>query len=443
MTKLAMLGGSPIRENPFPAYRTIGAEEKAAVADVLDSGVLSRFQGAWHEAFYGGPKVREFEAQWAALCDVKHAVAVNSCTSGLYAAVGAAGVEPGDEVIVSPYTMSASATAAIAFNAVPVFADIDPQTYCISAETIAPKITDRTRVIMVVHIFGQCADMDPIMELARQHDLVVIEDAAQAPLARYKDRSAGSLGHMGVFSLNYHKHIHSGEGGVITTNDDRFAERTQLIRNHAEAVVGSKGTTDLANMVGFNYRMGEIEAAIALCQMAKALDLIARRKANVAFLENRLADVAGLTMPHVGAAGDHVYYVHTIDYDKTATGIPRSLFVKALKAELPSMELRESEGSLVSEGYVRPLYMMPMYQELRAFGTKGFPFVGGDRDAAPDYSPGLCPHTERAHHERVILHELMHAAMTEDDMSTVADAFEKVVENLPTLRDLNAQETSA
>lgn len=434
MSKLALFGGTPVRTRKFPAYRTMGAEEKAAVSAVIDGGVMSRFLATWHDDFYGGPQVRAFEREWAGLVGTRHAVSVNSCTSGLYAAVGAAGIEPGDEVVCSPYTMSASATAALVFNGVPVFADIDPDTYCITAETIRARLTDRTRAVIVVHIFGQPADMDPIMALAQERDLIVIEDAAQSPLATYKGRPVGSLGHLGVFSFNYHKHIHTGEGGVVTTDDDRLAERVQLIRNHAEAVVGAKGTADLTNMIGFNFRMGEIEAAIARCQMAKAPDLVARRKENVVHLEARLRDLPGLGMPVLGPGGDHVYYVHPVDYDRDATGVSRSLFVAAVKAELPETELREGHGPLVSEGYVRPLYMLPMYQQLRAFGSQGAPFVGNGREGPPDYSPGLCPNAERAHQERLFYHELMLPSMDARDMDDVADAFEKVVENLDDLR---------
>src|SRR5882762_4429612 len=155
MSTLALLGGKPIRTKPFPAYKVIGEDEKSAAMRVLDSGVLSRFLGVWHKDFFGGPEVQAFEREWAVISGTKHAISVNSCTSALYAAVGAVGCGPGDEVIVSPYTMIASATAAVIFNAVPVFADIDPATYTMSAETIAKKITPRTKAIIIVHIFGQ------------------------------------------------------------------------------------------------------------------------------------------------------------------------------------------------------------------------------------------------------------------------------------------------
>lgn len=434
-TELALHGGQPVRTRLFPAYKVIGQEEKDAAARVLDSGVLSRFLGAWHPDFFGGPEVQAFEAEWAQMCQTRYALSVNSNTSGLYAAVGAAHVGPGDEVIVSPYTMAASATAALIFSGVPVFADIDPRSYCISAETIRPRITPRTKAIIVVHIFGQTADMDPIMELAREHNLVVIEDCAQVPFARYKGRPVGSLGHMGVFSLNYHKHIHTGEGGLVTTNDATFAERIQLIRNHAEAVVEKKGTTDIVNMVGFNFRLGEIEAAIGREQLKKGAALVAQRKKNVSYLESKLQELPGLRMPSVLTGGDHVYYSHVLDYDAAVTGVSRERVVEALKAELPATELREGEGPLMGMGYVKPLYLMPMFQQKIAYGPSGYPFKSPLYTGEANYDKGICPNAEAAHFERVITHEMMRPGMSHADLDDVAAAFHKVWRNLASLRD--------
>ncbi len=435
MSELALLGGEPVRREPFPAYRTIGDEEKAAVNRVLDSGVLSRFLGVWHADFHGGPEVQAFESDWAAYYGVRHAISVNSCTSGLYAAIGAAGCGPGDEVICSPYTMSASATAPLVFNAVPVFADIDRDTYTISAETIRPRITTRTKAIVVVHLFGQPADMDPIMALADEHGLTVIEDCAQVPCATYKGRPVGGLGHMGVFSLNYHKHIHSGEGGVVTTDDDDLAERVSLIRNHAESVVEAKGVSNLVNMIGFNFRLGEIEAAIGRCQLKKGEDLVRRRQANVRYLEERLAGLPGLAMPTVGPAGDHVYYVHALSYDAKETGVGRETVVRALKAELPVTALREGEGPLVGMGYVKPLYLLPMYQEMTGYGAVQCPFRCPHYGGEANYAKGLCPNVEEAHFERLITHEMMRPPMSERDLDDVAAAFHKVFGGFDALRN--------
>lgn len=419
MNKLALHGGPAIRKTPFPEYRSIGAEEKMAAMAVLDSGVLSQFLGTWSPDFYGGPRVQALERAWEAYFGVSHAVSVNSATSGLYAAVGAAGIGPGDEVIVSPYTMSASATAALIYGAIPVFADIDPDTFCISATSIRQRISPRTKSIIVVDIFGHPADMDPIMSLAEEFGLVVIEDAAQAPGATYKGRFAGTLGHIGVFSLNYHKTIHCGEGGIVVTNDARLADRLQLIRNHAEAVVEKKGTEDLVNLVGFNYRMTEIEAAIATEQLKKLPALVAARQTAASYYARRLDGRDGLMLPRVDAHVTHGYYVHPIKYDADVTGVPRQCFVEAIRAE----------GIPISAGYVEPLYLQPLYQKQIAFGKSGYPFAG----RPVNYHRGLCPVAEAMHFEQLAVNPMVHASLSPDDLKDVADAYEKVMDNIAEL----------
>lgn len=437
--ELALLGGAPVRTVPFPAYDVIGREEQDAVQSVLESGILSKYLGTWHPHFFGGPVVQEFERRWAAMFGAKHAMAVNSCTSGLYAAVGAAGAGPGDEVICTPYTMVASVTAALVFNAVPVFADIDPETFNLTAETIRSRITPRTKAIVVVHLFGQVADMDPIMELAREHNLVVIEDCAQAPWAEYKGRKAGTLGHMGVFSLNYHKHIHTGEGGVVVTNDDGLAERVQLIRNHAEAVVEPKGVDNIVNMIGFNFRLGEMEAAIGLCQLDKLDSLIRQRQSNVAYLERRIGSLPGLRPGPVANGAEHVYYVHPFLYDQSVTGLPRQVIVRALKAELPHATRREDEGTLIGPYYGKPIYLMPIFQKMIGYGDKQCPFKCPLYKGQADYSQGICPNAEAVMGGGVLFHELMRPGMTHQDLDDVATAFHKVFANLDALRVWHSQ----
>ena len=227
--QLALFGGPKTIVQSFRPYNPIGVEEVDAAKQVIESGVLSQFLACWHDDFYGGPKVREFENAWASYFGVKHAVTVNSWTSGLIAAVGAIGIEPGDEVIVSPWTMSASATAILQWNAIPVFADIEPNTFCLDPVSVEDNITSRTKAIMAVDIFGHSADMDYLNRIADKYNLKVISDTAQSPGALYKGRHAGTLADIGGFSLNYHKHIHTGEGGVLVTDDSNLAERLQLI----------------------------------------------------------------------------------------------------------------------------------------------------------------------------------------------------------------------
>jgi len=425
--KLAINGGTPVRTVPFPKYRTIGEEEKRAVMEVLDSGVLSSFLGTWSADFHGGFRVRKLEREWADYFKVKHAVSVNSATSGLYAAVGAAGVGPGDEVIVSPYTMSASATAALVYGAIPVFADIDPDIFCLSAATIEKCITPRTKAIIVVDIFGHPADMDEIMALAAKHRLTVIEDAAQAPGATLNGRYAGTLGHMGVFSLNYHKTIHSGEGGVVVTDDDSLAERLQLIRNHAEAVVKKKGVANLVNMIGFNYRMTEIEAAIASEQLKKLERLVVPRIAAADYLTSRLSELPGLTMPRVRPHVRHGYYVFCMRYDATRTGIARERVVAALQAE----------GIPVAQGYVEPLYLQPLYQQRMGYGHEGFPFSHAGYAGSVSYKRGICPVTERMHFNELISTDVCHADIRREDLDDFALAFEKVFDSMNQLATPN------
>lgn len=417
MAELALFGGKPVREKPFPPYRSIGKEEAAAAAQVMESGNLSQFLGAWDPDFFGGPKIREFEKAWADAFEAKHAVSVNSNTSGLFACIGAAMVGPGDEVIVSPYTMSASALAPIIYNAVPIFADIQEDIFCLDPKSIEARITPRTKAILVVHIFGHPADMDPIMALAKKHNLIVIEDCAQAPGAKYKGRPVGTIGHMGVFSLNYHKHIHTGEGGVIVTNDDRMATRLQLIRNHGETVIEDMRHNEVANMFGFNFRLTELQAAIGIEQLKKLERLIAPRIELAGYLAEKMKSF-GVFTPAVTYPGcRHVFYVHAIKFNAKKAGVSRNLFLEAVRAE----------GIPLAGGYVKPLYWQPMYQKKLAHGKSGFPFVGPHYDGKPDYSRGICPVTERMHMDELFYHDLMRPPLTKKDMDDMISAFDKVL----------------
>ncbi|MCK5606343.1 DegT/DnrJ/EryC1/StrS family aminotransferase [Candidatus Pacearchaeota archaeon] len=433
MSKLAIHGGTPVRKKLFPAYRVIDDKEKKAVAKVLDSGVLSRFLGTWHEDFYGGPQVQSMEKEWASYFGVKYAIAVNSCTSGLYAAIGAAGIEPGDEVIVSPYSMTASATAPLIYGGVPVFADIEEDYFCLDSQSVESRITARTKAIIVVDIFGLPYDATHINRIACKHNLVVIEDCAQSPGAYYKKKYAGTLADIGVYSLNYHKHIHCGEGGIVVTDSDELAERVQLIRNHAEAVVEAKQMKNIINMVGFNYRMTEIEAAITRCQLKKLRRLVEQRQKNCEYLEKRLSQIPCFEMPKVRKDCTHAYYVHAIKFKEEIAEVSRDVFISAVKAELPATELREQEGVRIGCGYIKPLYLQPMYQKNIAFGSKGFPFQQTKKKIKKRYAKGECPVAERMYYKELFTHELMRPPMTTEDLDDVISAFEKVWENRKSL----------
>lgn len=413
---LALLGGTPTIKTPFARYNSIGEEEIAAVTAVMRSGVLSKFLGCWDPDFYGGERVRAFEQAWSAYFRTPHAVAVNSNTSGLICAIGALGIEPGDEVIVSPWTMCASATAIVAWNAVPVFADIERETFNLDPAAVERAITPLTRAIMVTDIFGHAADLDGIMAVARRHGLKVIEDCAQAPGAMIGDKCVGTVADIGVFSLNYHKHIHTGEGGVCVTNDAALAERIQLIRNHAEAVVGDKGVADIANMIGFNFRMGEIEAAIGTEQLKKLPALLKTRQDAAARLAAGLQGLAGLRLPVVKPGCSHVYYQFPMIYDAQATGVPRARLLDALRAEgVPS----------IGGGYVN-VHLLPMYQKKIAYGSRGFPWVPEVYKGAVRYAKGICPVAEELHESSYIGIEICAHHYTPADVDLMVRAFRKV-----------------
>ena len=434
MKTLAIQGGEKIKTSLFPEYRVIDEQEEQEVFRVLQTGVLSKFLGCWKDDFFGGPEVRALEEEWATYFNVKHAISVNSATSGLYCAVGATGVGPGDEVIVSPYTMSASATAALIYNAIPVFADVEGDFFCLDPKSIEERITERTKAIIVVDILGQPYDADAINEIARKHNLIVIEDAAQAPGACYNGRYAGTLGDIGIFSLNYHKHIHSGEGGIVVTNDDDLAQRIRLIRNHAEAVVEDMKFHTLINMVGFNFRMTELEAVIARQQLKKLEILLTERRRNVEYLSGRLSAIPCLEPAKVRPGCDHSFYVHPIKYNEAIAEIPRNIFIEAVRAELAPTVGRESDGVLIGCGYVKPLYLQPLYQKQIAFGDKGCPFACPLYQGSLNYRPGICPTCEKLHYEELITHELMRPPMTMQDLDDVFNAFFKVWENREELK---------
>lgn len=426
MAELAISGGAATRTQAFAVRRTMGETEKQAVIEVMDSGLLSGFFGSPGPQWLGGPKVQEFERKWADKYGFGHAISVNSWTTGLMTAVGAIGIAPGDEVIVSPYTMSASATAILFYGGIPIFADIDPDTFNLSAASIERCITPRTKAIMVVHIFGQAADMDPIMELARRHQLKVIEDAAQAPGVFYKGKPVGAIGDIGGFSLNYHKHIHTGEGGMLVTNDAQLALRCQLIRNHGENLIEAQQVEELTNLLGSNYRLTELQAAIGIAQLDRLDGYLAHRQRLAAYFGEQLASIEGLTPAKVADGADHAYYLYPVKYDAKTTGIARNVFVKAVNAELPPPVIWEQTGWV--EAYVRPLYLAPLYQKKIAFGSKGFPW-SMNPEVDYNYQRGICPVVERMYEEELIYTPLMREPLLESDIDDFVAAIKKVLLN--------------
>ena len=388
---LAINGGNPAVIDPLIMDSTIGETELAAVKRVFDRGMLSGFYGNWGDEFLGGPEVRAFETAWSDRFQIPHVVSVNSATSGLFAAVGALGVSPGDEVIVPPYTMSATAMAPLIYGAIPVFADIEPDTFCLDVNAVRSAITSKTKVIIAVNLFGHPAKLAELAELARAHSIALIEDNAQGPLASENDQYAGTIGDIGVFSLNYHKHIHTGEGGMCVTRDPELALRLQAIRNHAENIVSPAPIADPINMVGFNYRMTEMSAAVGIAQLERIDFEVSRRQNLAERLSEGVLGLEGLTPPVVRPGCRHVYYEWVLKVDAKVLGVSRARFSAALAAE----------GFPHFAGYVRPLYMLPTFQKRIAFGRDGWPFTLTNRR----YEEGLCPVAERMYEEEVLCYE--------------------------------------
>ena len=312
------------------ARPVMGIDEKNAVLEVLSSGQLSQ-----------GPKVREFEASFAELCGVKHAIATTSGTSALHVALLAHGIGEGDEVITTSFSFIASANCALFVGARPVFADIEPEFYTIDPANISVRITSKTKAILPVHLYGQPCDMDAIVEIARKHDLIILEDACQAHGSTYNGLPVGSFG-TACFSFYPTKNITTIEGGMITTNDSKIAERARLIRDH-----GSPRRYEHV-MLGYNLRMNDLQAAIGLVQLEKLMGWNSQRQANAAYLTNELSKMKEVVPPKVRDGSQHVFHQYTIrinDRDEAA------------------QKLRD-KGIGVGVHYPIPIHKQPLYQEL-------------------------------------------------------------------------------
>ncbi|MDA2916144.1 DegT/DnrJ/EryC1/StrS family aminotransferase [Nitrospinae bacterium AH_259_B05_G02_I21] len=412
---LALLGGEPVRREPFPSWPIIGEAEINAVVAVLRRAQISSFS-THAEGFLGGQEVRAFEEAFAAYHGVAYAVAVNSGTAALHCALAAAGVGPGDEVIVPPYTFTATATSVLHHNAVPIFADVEARAFCLDPEAVKRALTPRTKAIMPVHLLGHPAEMDELLALAANHNLVVIEDCAQAPGARYKDRLVGTIGAAGAFSFQQTKNIVSGEGGMVITNDGELAERARLIRNHGESVVVGKSRSYVANIVGWNYRMTEMEAALGREQLKHLDEWNAARRRLSRYLSTHLQELEGLTVPYESPGVEHVYHGYGITVDQVAVEVDKDVIIRALQAE----------GIPVSGGYPHPLYKNPLFQTKLAYGASGCPFTCPPYEQSVSYPNGLCPVAEELCEWSAIWLFVSRPPATEADMDDIILAFRKV-----------------
>ena len=412
MEKLALFGGEKIREKSFPKYPIITSDEKNAVLKVLESGNLSTFVASPGDNFLGGKKIREFEEKFASYMGTKFAVSFNSATSALHAAVVAVGVNPGEEVIVPPYTFTSTATCVLMHNAIPVFSDVKHDTYCLDPTKLNHVITSRTHAIIPVHLFGHPCDMDEIIEIATKNNLKIIEDCAQAPGATYKGKKVGTIGDCGIFSFQETKNMMTGEGGMLITNDEQIANVSRMIRNHGEMVLPTlKSRTYKSEILGWGYRMTELEAAIGIVQLKKLEEQNEKRIELVEYLTNKIHTIDGLKhtkYDHV----KHVYYAYSFSFNEKKIGITRDRFCEALRAE----------GIPCSNGYVKPLYLNPLYTEKQAFAFKHY--LGNVK-----YEKGICPVTEQLNEKSLVLIPVCRPPATIEDMDDIFNAIEKITSN--------------
>lgn len=425
-----------MRKELFPSQNTLDEREEVAIKIVLNRGRLSYYRGSASPEFYGGTEIKALEKKWSETFNVQNSIACNSATSGLHIACGAIGLKPGDEVIVTPWSMTCSATAPLLYGAIPIFADIEKDYFCLDPKSIEKKVTNRTRAIIVVDLFGQPYDVEAIGRVAKKYNLYVIEDAAQALFSqRLSDgKYAGTFGHIGVYSFNFGKHITCGEGGMIVTDDFKLQQRIRLIMNHAESVCNDFGLQDfikydseLNSLIGFNMRMTEMQAAIVSVQLDKFQELQKVRMENVCYLNDKLSEIDGIKPVKIRNGYTHTYYALPFLYDKEKKGkieIHRDYFIEKVIEQLTPRKGRDGEGVPIGCGYIKPIYLMPLFQKLKHWAFNCYENRAiSETDFELNYRPGSCPNTEKLWQDELFL-TLYHAPnSTVEDMVDIVNAF--------------------
>lgn len=417
--ELAIRGGRPVRDTilPFvPESADIGEEEVEAALGVLRTKRLSQLVGE---------EVSKFEEDFSKYYGVKHAIAVTSGTTALHLALAAAQLGPGGDVVLPPYTFMATANAILHQGLVPVFADVNPQTYNLDPDEVDRRVTEKTKAIIPVHMLGQPADMRFVLEVARRHGLMVIEDCAQANGAEYQGRKVGTFGDIGCFSFYLNKHITTGgEGGMLITNDDELAERARSIANHCRVRVSPYPNVPAHNVywgVGYNYRMTEIQAAIGRVQLRRLESFVEKRRKNAEYLTRRIREIPGLEPPYVASGARHVYWAYGALVVPEKLGASRDSFARALLAE-----------GVKAEGYCPiPVHLQEVVRDKVGYGKTSFPFDNPLYGRVVSYHPGLCPRAEQLSQRDLLLP--VYQTLTDRDLDDVTAALEKVARNATSL----------
>jgi len=412
-SKLAMFGGDPIRTKPFGIHPVTDFADVQSVLSPFVNHCFSGFRAGQEE---GGPCVQKFEKIMQDLVRSKHSIAFDTWSNGLFAILLALGVRPGDEVILPAYTMTACASSVLACGAVPVFADISEKNYCIDHEDIKNKLSPRTKVVMVVHIFGMPADMDRIKSVVEDYNsnIFIMEDVAQAPLASYKDKYCGMIGDVGGYSFTESKHVMSCEGGIAVTNNDLISNGLKYVRNHGEVNSLPNCSMPFAdNMivkdnVGFNFRLTELSAALGCSQLSKLEKEIKTRRSFAKFIDSNLVGIDCLSTVDVDYDFEHSYYCYTLKWEHES--ISRNKFSEALA----------EEGIVFRNGYCQPIYKQHIYHDYLHWALK-------DRRKEVNYED--LPMTEEIDSQLLVNLDIR-SPNTMEDMEDVVNGIHKVVENL-------------
>lgn len=407
MTTLALEGGAPVRTRPFPKRNPFGLEDAQQVLDALNQQTLF---------FPTGRKVYEFQERFAELYGVKHVTMSTSGTAAIHVAVGAVDPEPGDEIITTPVSDMGTVSPIIMQNAVPIFADVDPLTFNLDPDDVEAKITPRTRAIIVVHCWGQPADMDRFVAIARKHNLVLIEDCAQAHLTYYKGRLAGTIGDLAAFSLQDSKHLQCGEGGITITNHDRMGERAALFVDKGCSWSADRKVRLKYAFIGPCYRMTELQGAVLLAQLPRLPEIVKQRQQLGERLRLQLQDIPGILPPGRVDGAEHSYWSFPIRVLSDELGVTPAEFGAALEAEgIPS-------GAWLG----KPLHMFEALSEQITFGQSHFPFGSAYNPRPVRYGPGLCPNAELAVAQLRTFWP--HERYSEEDVDDIAAGVRKVAE---------------
>ena len=407
MVKLAINGGRPVREKPFPRWPIFDEKELKALKDVLESGVWG----------IGRMKKKEFEEKFASYQHAKYGVAVTNGTAALEIALRACGIGCGDEVITTPYSFMATVTAILYTNAIPVFVDIEPDTYNIDPRKVEDAITEKTKAILPVHIGGRPANMDELLKIAEKNNLYMIEDACQAWGSEWRGRRVGAIGNMGAFSFQSSKNVTSGEGGIIVTNDKELYVKAWSLHNCGRLPEGAWYDHYLP---GGNYRMTEFQAAILLVQLERLDEHTRRRMENAKYLNGKLAKIDGIrVLEDDERITRNSYHLYIFRYNPEAFGgLPKEKVARAVQAE----------GIPVSVGYSKPLYKEP-YLEYFKKCPLSCPYYG----KSIDYSKLKLPIVEKACYSEGLWIGQNVLLGTKEDMDDIVTAFEKIKENLDEL----------